>query len=260
ALIERLHSNKSSRHSSFNPLSLEGKCLPFNNYLHQYPYILTANGQFLTAMEIYKFAIQEVYEFCKKNLLVAFWYYFWSKWYNNKRWSLWAQSACTNKIPILKMIMFVKVKLEKTIKVSLEEFPICKHLILQKGVVLPDFFGKVQRNHQLPFLYKNGQDLIQNDSSNLNIYSNDLTNANQPDFELEHDCNTIYNQLIISTKKAFKLLEQQKIGGNFRWEQSVAKNFNPLIKMVNDIESYKKRRVMPLMQKDHNHNTLFFLL
>ncbi|CAG8840275.1 7057_t:CDS:2, partial [Gigaspora margarita] len=191
------------------------------------------NGQFLTAMEIYEFAIQEAYEFCKKNSLVALWCYLWSEWYNNKRWSLWAQLACTNKIPILKTTMFVE---------GHWKFPICKHLIQQKEVVLPDFFEKVQRNHQLPFLYENGQDLIQNDISNLNTYSNDLTNANQPDSELEHDCNAIYNQLIISTKKAFELLEQQKIAGNFRWGQSVAKNFNPIIKMVNDIESYKKRR------------------
>ena len=130
AVMERLRSNKSAIHSFFNPLSPEGKRFPFNNitpsqtfcpkelrdsvwnlmekHLHQHPYIPTANGQFFTAIEIYESAIEEVYKFCRENSLVALWCYLWCEWYNDRRWHLWAQSACTDKIPIIKTTMFIE--------------------------------------------------------------------------------------------------------------------------------------------------------
>ncbi|CAG8841218.1 13777_t:CDS:1, partial [Racocetra persica] len=41
---------------------------------------------------------------------------------------------------------------------------------------------------------------------------------------------------------ALELLEEQKAAGNFRWGKSIARNFNPITKIVSDIETYKRRR------------------
>ena len=49
-----------------------------------------------------------MYEFYKKNSLIALWSYLWSEWYNDKRWPLWARSVCEEKISILKTTMFVE--------------------------------------------------------------------------------------------------------------------------------------------------------
>ncbi|CAG8822399.1 14985_t:CDS:2, partial [Gigaspora margarita] len=80
--------------------------------------------------------------------------------------------------------------------------------------VLPDFFDKVQRNHQLPFLYKPEQTSNQNNVNNLNTYSNNLTIANQFEPEL-NDCNDLYDKLIVSTKKALELLKEQKTASSY---------------------------------------------
>ncbi len=110
AIMARLTSNKPSRNSSFNPLSEFGIRFPFNNviqsqkfcpkehretiwkmmekHFHQHPLIPLSDGQFLTSMIIRENAIQEMYEFCKKNSLISLWCYLWSEWYNDKRWLL----------------------------------------------------------------------------------------------------------------------------------------------------------------------------
>ena len=91
--MTRLSSNRTPRNSSFNPLSELGSRFSFNGiipsnkfcpkehhqiiwkmmgkHLHQHPLIPTSNGLYFTSLEIYETAIQEMYEFCKKNSLVA---------------------------------------------------------------------------------------------------------------------------------------------------------------------------------------------
>ena len=129
AIMTRLSSNKVSR-SSFNPLSEFGIRFPFNNieqaskfcpkeyhktvwkimekHLLQHPLIPQSNGQFLTSIVIQETAIKEMYKFCKENSLISLWCYLWSEWYNDKRWPLWARSACEEKISILRTTMFVE--------------------------------------------------------------------------------------------------------------------------------------------------------
>jgi hypothetical protein len=130
AIMTRLTSNKSPRNSSFNPLSELGIRFPFNNitqaqkfcpkehrdtiwkmmekHFHQHSLIPTSSGQFLTKSAIQETAIQEMYNFCKKNSLISLWCYLWSEWYNDKRWPLWARSVYEEKISILKTTMFVE--------------------------------------------------------------------------------------------------------------------------------------------------------
>ena len=130
AVITRLTSNKIPRKSSFNPLSEFGVRFPFNNitpsnrfcpkeyhqtvwnimekHLHQHTLIPTPDGLYLTSTEIREAAIQEMYEFCKKNSLVSLWSYLWTEWYSDKRWLLWARSVCEEKMSILKITIFVE--------------------------------------------------------------------------------------------------------------------------------------------------------
>ena len=77
-------------------------------HLHQHPFIPTPEGLYFTSTEIYEKAVKEMYEFCKNNSLVALWSYLWSEWYNEKRWPLWARSACENKVSVLRTTMIVE--------------------------------------------------------------------------------------------------------------------------------------------------------
>ncbi|CAG8853445.1 496_t:CDS:2, partial [Gigaspora margarita] len=224
-LMERLRSNKSSRHFSFNPLSPEGKQFPFDNimpssifcskelritvwnlmekHLHQHPYIPTTNSQFFTAIEIYELAIKESYEFyglfgkisiLKTTIFIEHWQVikrdFLYKFFRPRLDLL--VFILTTKVIVLQKRKFQQIQIGvqkldwrkqlksewkklQTHKINAEyftnvnywicgctyyllnRFPICKHLIQQKGEVSQDFFDKMQRNHQPPFLYENEQ-------------------------------------------------------------------------------------------------------
>src|SRR5688572_1369337 len=100
AILIRLSSNKMPRNATFNPLSKFGLRFPFNEvtpsnkfcskeyhqtiwmiiekHLHQHTLIPTSDGLYLTGREIQNAAIQEMYEFCKKNSLITLWNYLWS--------------------------------------------------------------------------------------------------------------------------------------------------------------------------------------
>jgi hypothetical protein len=130
AILARLSSKKMPRNATFNPLSELGSHFSFNGitpsnkfcpkeyhktiwlmmekHLHWHTLIPTGNGLYLTSKEIHKTAVQEMYEFCKKNSLVALWSYLWGEWYGDKRWPLWARSVYEEKISILKTTMFVE--------------------------------------------------------------------------------------------------------------------------------------------------------
>ncbi|CAG8842249.1 28960_t:CDS:2, partial [Gigaspora margarita] len=204
--------------------------------------LLENNGNCKDRDQIYESAIEEAYKFCRENSLVALWCYLWCEWYNNKRWSLWAQSACTNKIPIFKTTMFIEghwkmIKRNFLYKFFRPRLDLLAFILTTKVIVhqkrkfqqnqikyeRPDWKKQLksqwkklqahkinmQRNHQLPFLYEPEQTSNQNNVNNLNIYSNNLTIADQFEPEL-NDCNDLYEKLIVSTKKALELLEEQK--------------------------------------------------
>ncbi|CAG8742442.1 4845_t:CDS:1, partial [Funneliformis caledonium] len=80
---------------------------------------------------------------------------------------------------------------------------------------------------------------INNNPSNDN-YSNLFTNE-----ELIDD-NDIFDDLINVTKKALSLIEEQKLVGNVKWCKAIKKSFEPIIKLVDDVEKYQRKRTMPL--------------
>ncbi|CAG8583151.1 4753_t:CDS:2 [Ambispora gerdemannii] len=49
---------------------------------------INAAGRFLTADEIRKSAVHEMYDFCAENDLVLLWTYLWSAWYKMSKWEL----------------------------------------------------------------------------------------------------------------------------------------------------------------------------
>ena len=59
------------------------------------------------------------------------------------------------------------------------------------------------------------------------------------------DCNVIYDKLIESTTKALTLLQEQKLAGNIHWVKGIEKKFGPITKMVEEVESYRRKRTMP---------------
>jgi hypothetical protein len=76
-------------------------------HLHRHPLIPAESGQYLTKEEIYRNAVEEMYNFCKESNLPWLWAYMWKEWYAKEHWILWARSA-SNSISILKTTMFVE--------------------------------------------------------------------------------------------------------------------------------------------------------
>jgi hypothetical protein len=61
----------------------------------------------LTADEIYKGAVNDMYSYCFSNNLSQVWAYMWNRWYMPKQWTLWARAAC-DAISRLKTTMVVE--------------------------------------------------------------------------------------------------------------------------------------------------------
>ncbi|SJL10785.1 uncharacterized protein ARMOST_14179 [Armillaria ostoyae] len=64
-------------------------------------------GTKLTADEIHRGAVRDMYEHCFRHNLSQVWAYMWNRWYTPKQWVLWARSACDT-IPRLKTTMVVE--------------------------------------------------------------------------------------------------------------------------------------------------------
>ena len=71
------------------------------------------------------------------------------------------------------------------------------------------------------------------------------------------DSDAFFNELISITKAATDLLEEHKHIQNIKWGKSVEKNFNSIRNMVQEVETYHRKRTMPLTWKGHIHNTRF---
>ena len=69
--------------------------------------------------------------------------------------------------------------------------------------------------------------------------------------------NELFDDLINITRKALSLLEEQKSAGNIKWCKAVKKSFNPITKLVQDVEQYQRKRTMPLTWKGHTDNTRY---
>ena len=74
-------------------------------HLHQHPAIPFIDGTYLTAEEIHKGAVSDMYTYCFMHDLSQVWV--WNCWYNTKQWPLWAWSACPA-IPRLKTTMITE--------------------------------------------------------------------------------------------------------------------------------------------------------
>jgi SWIM zinc finger. len=81
----------------------------FRRHLHLHPEIPLNDktGTFLTANEIHRGAVKDIYEFCFQKDLAQVWAYLWNRWYCETQWTLWARVAC-DAIPRLKTTMIVE--------------------------------------------------------------------------------------------------------------------------------------------------------
>ncbi|CAG8560412.1 3543_t:CDS:1, partial [Paraglomus occultum] len=134
-------------------------------------------------------------------------------------------------------------------------FNICKHLIHQKGRVPPEFFNQVKRNWQPPFLMETDTniDIIPNIGQLAD--ANNIT-SNVDDVE-DNNIDASFDELINVTRKALDLLEEQKSKGSTRWCKGVKRYFEPVSRLVTDVEQYRRKRTMPLTWKGHNDSTRY---
>lgn len=155
----------------------------------------------------------------------------------------------------------------------ISQFNLYKHLVYKKGPIDDgNFFKGLKRNRQPPFLtnlhvnqsisYDNddnsAENVIQVVNDNDNSAENMMQIVNDNDNSINKDSqNILYDELIESTIKALALLQEQKAANNLHWVNGVKKNFNQIIKMVEEVEQYRRRRTMPFTFKGHTHNTRF---
>jgi hypothetical protein len=131
-------------------------------------------------------------------------------------------------------------------------FGICKHLVQQKGSVTSEFFDHIKRNHQPPFLTECDQNPTEVQLESIILHNDVIHSDNQ-----DENSNEIYDELISLTTKTLKLLEEQKAAGNTQWIKGIKKNFDPISKMIEEVEKYGRKRTLPLTWKGHTHNTRF---
>ena len=67
----------------------------------------------------------------------------------------------------------------------------------------------------------------------------------------------IFDNLIDTTRKALSLIEEQKLIGNIKWCKAVKKSFDPIAKLVGDIEKHQRKRTM---EGPHNQYSLFSII
>ena len=131
-------------------------------------------------------------------------------------------------------------------------FNICKHLVYLKGSVTPEFFNNVKRNFQPPFLVENNLSINAENKENINFNDNYYDSSTDDEFD-----ENIFDNLINTTRKALSLVEEQKSIGNVKWCKAVKKSFDPITKLVEDVEKYRRKRTMPLTWKGHTNNTRY---
>ncbi|CAB4440589.1 unnamed protein product [Rhizophagus irregularis] len=136
------------------------------------------------------------------------------------------------------------------------------------------FFTKVKRQGVYPFLkYKKSNQVKENDvnlqknqtcvasirSNVLRDATNNLginNNSMQDDEEIKNG-ELIFAELETYLDNAKKIVIEQHQVKNYRWANSVIKNFSGMKKVVDDIKSYSRRTTFPRTWKDHNENTMF---
>ena len=92
---------KSKKDFYFCPQALRSKIIEtLEIHMHCHSLIPNINGYHLSAEEIWKESVYEMYEFCFANDLRNVWAYLWTNWYKKEIWILWARSAIQEKICI----------------------------------------------------------------------------------------------------------------------------------------------------------------
>ncbi|KAJ7843365.1 hypothetical protein B0H14DRAFT_2270647, partial [Mycena olivaceomarginata] len=81
----------------------------YRAHLHQHPKIPQHDVEepYVSAEQIHRRAVEQMYEFCYANGLSQVWAYLWNRWYTPNQWSLWARASC-DAIPRLKTTMIVE--------------------------------------------------------------------------------------------------------------------------------------------------------
>ena len=67
--------------------------------------------------------------------------------------------------------------------------------------------------------------------------------------------NKNFDDLIDITKKTLILLEEQK--SDIKWYKGVKKSFDGVIKLVKEVEQYRRKKTMSLTWKGHSNSTRY---
>lgn len=92
----------------FCPIEHRGAIIEiFRRHWHYHSTIPTSNGVFLSATEIHRCSMHEMYDYCYEHELAQPWGYLWNCWYQKDQYILWARSAHES-IPRLKTTMIAE--------------------------------------------------------------------------------------------------------------------------------------------------------
>ena len=80
----------------------------FSRHFNYHSLIPDKNGTFRPAQNIHRECAGEMYHYCKARGFFRLWAYFFTNWYCDEQWKLWARSANAMEIPVLKTTMIVE--------------------------------------------------------------------------------------------------------------------------------------------------------
>jgi len=84
---------------------------------------------------------------------------------------------------------------------------------------------------------------------------------NDNNIEIDHEDNQEGERLFCEIKRHLeevqKIVDDEYNAKNYRWIRSTNRNFNGIRRIVNDINTYRRRTHNPRTWRDHNNNTLF---
>lgn len=80
----------------------------FCRHYNAHPLISDHNGTYRSPENIHRECITEMYSWCRARNYFRLWAYLYFNWYKPGQWELWARSANTKEIPVLKTTMIVE--------------------------------------------------------------------------------------------------------------------------------------------------------
>ena len=217
----------------------------FTKHFCQHPIFPERHEKGLSAKEIRRAAVFEMYEFCEKRGLREVWGYMWACWYSPKMWKIWARSTSTY-LSRLRTTMGVEnfwrqLKHNYLHNVARPRLDHLVWILIYK--VTPSYFARtniLDDTHRLgrskPLTtyqraFKKSWTTLMNKSTSDKTYTTDVSkwtcNCGHQKYNCHHLCKHLVQAVGLPEKRFFRTLVRRRIVPIYRHPQLVLKGSTP---------------------------------